>query len=61
MLIGLRFLLMFAVVASSATFLGYLFTKKPRFLVLTKLIIKVALIFAALIAALYVLERVILI
>jgi len=61
MLIGLRLILMLAVVAGSATFLGYLFTRNPKFLRFTKNIIKVALLFAALIATLYVLERVILI
>lgn len=60
MLIGLRLILMLAVVAGGATFLGYLFTRNPRFLRFTKNIIKVALLFAALIAILYVLERVIL-
>jgi len=61
MLIGLRLIRMLAVVAGSATFLGYLFTRNPKFLRFTKNIIKVALLFAALIATLYVLERVILI
>ncbi len=60
MLIGLRFLLLFAVMAASITFLGFLFTKNPRFLYYTKLIIKVTLTFAALIAILYVGERLIL-
>jgi len=58
MLIGLRLLLMVAVIAVSATFLGFLFTKNPRFLKLTKNIIKVTLLFAALIALVYVAERV---
>jgi hypothetical protein len=57
-LIGLRFLLLFAVMASAITFLGFLFTRNPRFLRYTKLIIKVTLAFAALIALLYVVERV---
>ncbi len=57
MLIGLRFLLLFAVMAASITFFGYLFTKNPRFLHYTKLIIKVSLAFAALIALIYVAER----
>jgi hypothetical protein len=61
MLIGLRLILMLAVIAGSATFLGYLFTRNPKFLLFTKTIIKVSLLFAALIAALYVLERVLLI
>lgn len=58
MLIGLRFLLLFAVMGISITFLGYLFTKNPRFLAATKMIIKVTLAFAALIALIYVVERV---
>ncbi|MBC7622902.1 MAG: hypothetical protein H7232_05925 [Aeromicrobium sp.] len=57
MLIGLRFLLLFAVMGISITFLGYLFTKNPRFLAATKMIIKVTLAFAALIALIYVVER----
>ena len=57
MLIGLRLLLMVAVLAISATFLGYLFTKNPRFLKLTKNIIKVTLLFAAVIAVVYIAER----
>ena len=52
---------MVAVVAGSATFLGYLFTRNPKFLRFTMNIIKVALLFATVIAALYVLERVILV
>jgi len=58
MLIGLRFLLLFAVMGASITFLGYLFTKNPRFLHATKMIIKVTLAFAALIAIIYIVERV---
>ena len=60
MLIGLRLLLMVALIASSATFLSFLFTKNPRFLRLTKTIIKLTLAFAAVIAVIYVLERVLL-
>ncbi|MEP7157280.1 MAG: hypothetical protein ABI905_15975 [Betaproteobacteria bacterium] len=60
MFIGLRILLMVAVIACSATFLGYLFTRNPRFLKLTKNIIKVALIFAAFIAIIYTAERLLL-
>ncbi len=60
MLIGLRLLLMVAVLAISATFLGYLFTKNPRFLKLTKNIIKVTLLFAAVIAVVYIAERLLL-
>jgi hypothetical protein len=57
MLIGLRLLLMVALIAISATFLGFLFTRNPRFLTLTKNIIKVTLLFAALIAVVYIAER----
>ncbi len=57
MLIGLRLLLMVAMLAITATFLGYLFTKNPRFLKLTKNIIKVTLLFAAVIAVVYIAER----
>ena len=60
MLIGLRLLLLVAVIACSATFLGYLFTRNPRFLNLTKTIIKVTLLFAAFIAVIYVAERLLL-
>lgn len=60
MLIGLRLLLMVAIVGCSATLLGYLFTRNPRFLEFTKLIIKVAVLLGAAIALIYVLERVIL-
>ena len=58
MLIGLRLLLMVAVIAISAAFLGFLFTRNPRFLKLTKNIIKVTLLFAAVIAVVYIAERV---
>lgn len=61
MLIGLRFLLLFAVMGVAITSLAYLFTRKPRFLALTKTIIKVTLGFVALIAVLYLLERLLLI
>ena len=57
MLIGLRLLLMLAVITISATFLGYLFTKNPRFLKLTKSIIKVTLLVAAAVAVIYIVER----
>ena len=57
MLIGLRLLLMVAVIAISATFLGFLFTRNPRFLKLTKNLIKVTILFAALIAVVYLAER----
>lgn len=58
MLIGLRLLLMVAVIAVSGAFLGFLFTKNPRFLQLTKNIIKVTLLFAAAIAVVYIAERI---
>ncbi len=58
MLISLRLLLMVAVIAISATFLGYLFTKNPRFMKLTLNIIKVTLLFATVIAVVYIVERV---
>ena len=58
MLIGLRLLLMVALLAVSATFLGFLFTRNPRFLKLTKNIMKVTLLFAAVIAIIYIAERV---
>ena len=57
MLIGLRLLLMVAVLAISATFLGFLFTRNPRLLTLTKNIIKVTLLLAAAIAVVFVVER----
>lgn len=60
MLIGLRLLLMVAVIAVSVTFLGFLFTRNPRFLKLTKDILKVTLLVAAVIAVIYVVERVLL-
>lgn len=60
MLIGLRLLFLVAGFAIAVTFLGYLFTKNPRFLKLSKSIIKVTLLFAALIAVIYVLERMLL-
>ena len=60
MLIGLRLLLMIAVIACSATVLGYLFTRNPRLLKLTRNIVKVTLLFAALIAMVYVVERLLL-
>jgi Na+-driven multidrug efflux pump len=58
MLIGMRFLLMFAVIAIAASFLAYLFTKKPSFLEFTKNLVKITLAVAALIGIIYVLERV---
>ena len=61
MLIGLRLLLMVAVLAISATFLGFLFTRNPRLLTLTKNIIKVTLLLAAAIAVIFVVERTLLV
>jgi hypothetical protein len=61
MLIGLRLLLMVALIASAATLLGYLFTRQPRFLLLTKTIVKVTLLVAGLIGLIYLLERAVLI
>lgn len=58
MLIGLRLLLMVAALAISAAFLGYLFTKNPQLLLLTKNLVKLTLLFAVVIAIIYVLERV---
>ncbi|MBL8525734.1 MAG: hypothetical protein JNN20_18790 [Betaproteobacteria bacterium] len=60
MLIGLRLLLMVAVIASAATLLGYLFTRNPRFLQLTKNIVKVTLLIAVAVGVIYVLERLLL-
>ena len=60
MLIGLRILLMVAVIASAATLLGYLFTRNPRFLLWTKNIIKVTLLVVAVIGIIYLLERIVL-
>lgn len=57
MLIGLRLLLMVAVIAISATFLGYIFTRNPRFLKLTKNMIKVTLLLAGAVAVIYIAER----
>jgi hypothetical protein len=61
MLIGLRLLLIVAVIASAATMLGYLFTRQPRFLLLTKTIIKVTLLIVAVIGVIYLLERLLLV
>jgi Na+-driven multidrug efflux pump len=58
MLIGLRLLLMVAVLGISAAFLGYLFTKNPQLLLLTKNLVKLTILFAVVIAIIYVLERV---
>jgi len=60
MLIGLRILLMVAVIASAATLLGYLFTRNPRFLLWTKTIIRVTLLVVAVIGIIYLLERIVL-
>ncbi len=60
MLIGLRFLLMFAALVISAAFLGYLFTKNPQFLLLTKNLAKLTVLLVVIIAVIYMLERVLL-
>lgn len=57
MLIGLRFLLLFAVLACSVTFLSYLFTRNPRFLKITGAIAKITGVALLAILALYALER----
>ena len=56
-MIGLRILFLVAMLAVSITFLGYLFTKNPKLLKLTKMILKVTAGFIALIAVVYILER----
>jgi hypothetical protein len=58
MLIGLRLLLMVAALAISAAFLGYLFTRSPQLLLLTKNLVKLTVLFAVVIAVIYLLERV---
>ena len=58
MLIGLRFLLMAAALVIGAAFLGYLFTKSPQLLLLTKNLAKLTLLLAVIVAIIYVLERV---
>lgn len=60
MLIGVRFLLLFAVAAIAITSLGYLFTRNPRFLLLTKNLVKLTLLFAGLLALMYIAERLLL-
>lgn len=57
MLIGLRLLLMVAALGIGAAFLGYLFTKNPQLLLLTKNLVKLTVLFAVIIAVIYVLER----
>jgi hypothetical protein len=57
MLIGLRFLLLFAVMAVAITFLCFLFTKNPKFLAYTKLILKITAGFVGLILLIYLVER----
>ena len=57
MLIGLRLLLMLAALAISAAFLGYLFTKNPQLLLLTKNLAKLTLLFAVIVGVIYLLER----
>lgn len=61
MIIGFRILVLLTVMGVAILFAAYLFTKNPRFFVLTKLVIKIALAIAGLIGLLYVLERFLLI
>ena len=56
-MIGLRILFLVAMLAVSITFLGYLFTKNPKLLALTKMILKVTAGFVVLVAVVYILER----
>jgi hypothetical protein len=60
MLIGLRLLFLLAGLAIAVTSLGFLFTRNPRFLKLTKSILKGTVLIAALIAVIYILERLLL-
>ncbi len=53
MLIGIRFLLLFAVAGIAITGLAYLFTRNPRFLALTKLVARITLLLVGLMALLY--------
>jgi len=57
MLIGIRFLLLFAVLTIAIAGLGYLFTRNARFLLLTKNLIKLTLLVAGLFALVFVLDR----
>lgn len=57
MIIGIRLLLLLTVAAIAILLIAYMFTRNPRFFVLTKLVVKVALTIAGLIGLLYVLER----
>jgi hypothetical protein len=61
MMIGLRFLLLFAVMAIAVTFLTYVFTKNPRFLTYTKRIVKVTFAVVALFLLIYFGERLLLV
>lgn len=56
-MIGLRILFLVSMLAVSITFLGYLFTRNPTLLRLTKMILKVTAAFVLLVAAVYILER----
>jgi Na+-driven multidrug efflux pump len=58
MLIGIRFLVMFAVIAISASFLAYLFTKNARILQFTKMLIKITVSVIVVVLIIFVLERV---
>ena len=57
MLIGIRFLLMLAVLASGIALLAYLFTRNPRFLRFTLLIVKGVLGLVVLIGVIVLAER----
>lgn len=56
-MIGLRILFLVSMLAVSITFLGYLFTRNPTLLRLTKMILKVTAAFVLLVAVVYILER----
>jgi hypothetical protein len=60
MLIGLRILLLLAILAAGISFLAYVFTKNPAYIRYARNIIKVTLAFAALIAVIYLAERLLL-
>jgi len=57
MLIGLRILLLLAVMAAGISFLAFVFTKNPAYIRYARNIIKVTLGFGALIAVIYLAER----
>lgn len=57
MMIGLRVLLLLAIMAAGISFLAFIFTKNPAYIRYARNIVKVTLAFAALIAVIYVAER----